>query len=75
MSWIKNLFHTHDMHWTSREVIEKTTVTSNGGVCVDVEPATVYLYKGQCLSCGEYLKEKITILDIFDVEQPFDKKD
>lgn len=79
MNWFKKLFHKlfhkHDIVWTNRKLIENTNVTSNAGVMVDVEPARVYLYEGYCLKCGQKgFVSKVTILNIFDQEQPYDEK-
>ena len=73
MNWIKKLFHQHNMRWTSREVIGRTKVDFTVGGIIDIQPATKYLYKGQCLSCKGYYQEIHTIADIFDIEQPYDK--
>jgi len=72
MNWLKKMFHTHDMRWRSREMIERVTVRT--GIDNLAEPATVYLYKGQCLTCRGFYYEKKTILDSLDTKQPFDER-
>lgn len=73
--WIKNLFHTHEIMWTSRRVIEKTSVDYTMGGVVDIEPATKYLYSGYCCICKECMTKTAVIAEIFDMEQPYDVKE
>lgn len=77
MNWFKKLFykHKHIPIWESREAIERITIDFTTGGVIDIEPGTRYLRKGRCIECGQHLTNIYKIADIFDREQPYDKKE
>ncbi len=77
INWIKNLFkkkHKHNIVWTSRKLIERTTIDFTTCGVIDIEDGSIYLYEGYCIDCGmKGFVSKITIANIFDRIQPYDK--
>jgi len=74
MNWLQKIFHTHDFVYTKRKIVGKGTRDCTAGGIIDLQPTTIYLYYGYCLTCGkEGLIGKKSILDIFDSKQPYDE--
>lgn len=75
IKWIRALFHTHDIVWTNRKHISNTTLNwTTKGFMPDIQPARQYIYEGYCIKCGRKgFISKVTVAEIFDKEQPYDK--
>lgn len=50
MNWFTKLFHKHNVIWTNRKVIGKTSIDFTSSGVIDIQPATEYLYEGYCLN-------------------------
>ena len=63
------LFHKHSVVTTSRKLIKREFVL----VSQEVEHFNIYLNKGYCIKCKQRLAWKSSILESFDIKQPYDK--
>lgn len=74
---LQKLFHKHDIVWTSRKHIANAELDwTTHGFMIDIQPAKTYLYEGYCIKCGQKgFISKVTIAEMFDKQQPYDKVD
>ena len=74
ISFIKSLFHRHDVIYTSRTFVGRGKKVLNSIGYIDIEYTNIYLVEGCCIKCGKAFKGKQEVLDIFDIKQPYDKE-
>ena len=74
IKWIKDLFHTHAIIYTSRVLVGYGSKDLTMGPVIDIQPTNIYLVEGYCTTCDVKFKRKRTILEIFDKPQPYDKE-
>lgn len=72
-SFLKKLFHKHNIVYTSRKLISHGTKTSCSSVCVELDRTNIYLIKGYCIKCKKRFVGKQEIIELFDKKQPYDK--
>jgi len=74
INFLKSLFHTHDVIYTSRTLVGRSRKVSNCACGVEVDNTNIYLVEGYCVKCDKPFKGKQEIIAVFDRQQPYDKE-